>query len=131
MLFTDAYLLYKATHGPEFEYDSHKFFAVLADNLIDVPMGEVEGKYTRGSKKRKFDEFERSHLDVYFAKTSLKKPGTKRCKQGLCRVCKHPSTHVCSRCTEQMKGKQMWLCAGKNRVECWTKHMNENHPESM
>ena len=72
MLFTNAYLLYKATHGNPEQYNSQKFFAVLADNLIDSMFEENEGKSTRASKKRKFEVAQLKQLDSFMVKTSLK-----------------------------------------------------------
>ena len=55
MMFTDAYVLYKACHAGTARMDSKTFFAELADELIDIKI-DNEGKSTRAETKQKHED---------------------------------------------------------------------------
>ena len=130
MMFTDAYLLYRATHNNECEYNSKKFFAILADNMIDLQVaGDEQGKSTRSSKKRKAEATMLQKIDQFKRKTTHKRSGTNHAKQGTCHHCKKCTTHICIRCTLMAQGKQFWMCSGRDSITCWYRHMTTYHQE--
>ena len=105
MLFTDAYLLYKACRGPKADLSSRLFFAKLLEALIDID--QIEGKLTRSKQKHKIDNIYAAGALALEEKTTLKRGKTNNSKQGRCAVCNLFTTMTCSQCTAFLQPKQM------------------------
>ena len=127
MLFTDAYLLYKACRGSKADLSPRLFFSLLSDRLIDLRVENSEGKLTRGTNKRTYNTFMADKAFRMESRTSHTQPGTSFAKQGRCTTCKAWTTHICLDCTVTKQGKQQWMCKSKDSLNCWKKHIDEIH----
>ena len=127
MLFTDAYLLYKACRGPRADLSSRLFFAKLAEALINLEIEDFEGKLTRSKKKRNIESVYNAGALALEETTSLKKSKTNNSKQGRCSVCRAHTVTVCSLCTTLSQTKQIWMCRVNKNPDCWKQHMHKFH----
>ena len=127
MLFTDAYLLYKACRGPRADLSSRLFFAKLADALINLDVKDIKGKLTCLRKKRGLDDIYASGALLLEETTSLKKAKTNNSKQGRCSVCRNYTVTTCSQCTALLQTKQTWMCKVHKSPDCWKQHIHKFH----
>ena len=125
MIFTDAWLLFKACRGAHCDMNPRQFFEQLANELIDTQVHE-------GMKTRAFFIFENKVRNAYQKKvklqaTKLKRKGTEYAAQRKCFHCRAHTTTVCSRCSADPQGKEVFVCGKKKHASCWEFHLQTMH----
>jgi hypothetical protein len=139
MVVVDSYYLYCGIRGGQPIQGSKHFFEQLATKLVD-------NDYDRISLRKRRNEVAQLEKDMVAVGTNglnadrqltAPTPTKKRKKnkpthlqQGLCKVCRKPTTHVCRECQKyhpEVDAKQYWICnkAGK---QCMGVHILQYHP---
>jgi Transposase IS4 len=139
MMAVDAYYLFCGIRGGQPIQGSKHFFEQLATQLVDNDFDRIALRKRRceiTQLERDMKAIGTDRLDPHKQMTAPT-PTKKRKRlhpthllQGLCKVCKKPTTHVCRECQKyfpELDAKQFWICnkAGK---ECMGLHILQCHP---
>ena len=126
MMFTDAWLLYKASRGASLSITPQHFFEVMACQMIDTDVHFRGTKTQQGLQSRQKTKRPPSNNTMQ-AKTAKKRKGhPNHAQQSRCAVCKLKwTTHICFLYSKTLQNKQeLAICLGSTESNCWKMHLN-------
>ena len=127
MLFTDAWMVYRAARSPSLDMSASEFFEKLAESLIDS--NNIKQPKKPHPKQHSFnakDNVLPPGPDLHRPTKRYRSGKPKQLKQNNCSVCKMSCTYVCHVCSHY-KVNETFICKVSTGCLCWQTHCKLEH----
>ena len=133
MLFTDAWLLYRAARGDRLDITASAFFEMMAADMIDPDEGvttRLAAATPRDTPRAKAEakKKQKRQPDHYIHRPTKRRRHGKpnQLKQNNCVECKKSRTYVCHLCSLNSKN-EIFVCKPMPNRNCWAAHLKSHH----